>query len=69
MKVMVRMNYKNLTDLERRRFNKACSCQKCKQPIKPNENFYLVKKRNKRCKEYFFYHIKCENVGDDFNEF
>lgn len=64
------MNYKNLTDLERRRFNKSCICQKCHHQINPDENFFLVKKRNKRCKEYIFYHVNCQcEVGDDDNEF
>ena len=53
------MFYMDLNDNQRRRFNRASICPICHQKISPNENFILVKRKNRRCKQYIFYHTGC----------
>lgn len=53
------MIYKDLNDNQRRRFNRSNECPICHQQINPNDSFILIKKKNRRCKEYTFYHERC----------
>ena len=53
------MVYMDLNDNQRRRFNRADTCPICHQKINHNENFILIKTKNRRCKQYIFYHTEC----------
>lgn len=53
------MIYSDLNDNQRRRFNRLDVCPICHQKIDVNENFVLIKKRNRRYKVYTFYHERC----------
>ena len=53
------MTRNDLTDLQKRRFDKNRICPLCNQVIDVTDKILFIKRRYGRCKHYTFYHERC----------